>query len=156
MGSLKIRSHGFSTGGSVVRILETTNFLLVTIRTRAGVLAGTSILATGTIVRAGNTTRANGSDAHAHGKVVSFDDDAPAPLPSRCRFTVSKPNYAYVDANHINSLVRAVLPLLHGGESIAPLCVRYNSTRTTAEIGYITDGTSLVYQNTRPGYLSTT
>jgi hypothetical protein len=38
-----------------------------------GILAGTSIPARRTIVRAKITTRANGSNAHAHGKVVTFD-----------------------------------------------------------------------------------
>jgi hypothetical protein len=72
-GSLKFRGHGFITGRCVIRVLETTKFLWVTVRTTTGVLVGKSILASRTIVRARITTRANSSNAHAHGKIVTFD-----------------------------------------------------------------------------------
>jgi hypothetical protein len=56
----------FITERSVLRILETMNCLWATVRLRAGVLAGTSILASRTIVRAGQ----NHSEDHCEMAVM--------------------------------------------------------------------------------------
>jgi hypothetical protein len=78
-GTLKIRDHDLRTGRSVIQILETTNFLWLTVSARMGVLVGMSILARNTIVRVRITARTNGSKAHGHS--LSIFGRTPFPVP---------------------------------------------------------------------------